>query len=53
MEQEEELLYQIGEAIIMEIENIQDIFYSKVQKEKIIIFMKDGKKYSMVLTAIN
>lgn len=53
MESEDELLYQIGETIMTEVENIQDVFYSKFQKERIVIFLKNGKKYSMVLTEIN
>ena len=44
MESEDELLYQIGEAIMTEVENIQDVFYSKFQKERIVIFLKNGKK---------
>lgn len=48
---EDELLYKIGEVIMIETEEIKDIKYSG--KGTIILFTYSGKKYTLVLSEIN
>ena len=49
-----ELIYKIGEAIMLEVEEVEDILYPKGEDEPkhILIKLKNGKQYKFHLIAL-
>ena len=47
---EDNLIYKIGEALMIEIEEIEDIEYA--DKDTILLFTESGKNYTLLLTKI-
>ena len=50
---EHELIYPIGEAIMLEVDNVVDVNYPKGNAiNSLYVLMEDGKRYELALKAI-
>ena len=50
--EDDELLYQIGEAILTEVDGVEDVTYNRKKKNAFMILTEAGKFYELTLTEV-
>ncbi|MFR5101855.1 MAG: hypothetical protein ACLTE4_04895 [Christensenellaceae bacterium] len=50
--EDDELLYQIGEAILTEVDGVEDVTYNRKKKNAFMILTEAGKFYELTLKEV-
>ena len=50
--EDDELLYQIGEAILTEVDGVEDVTYNRQKKNAFMILTEAGKFYELTLKEV-
>lgn len=50
--EDDELLYQIGEAILTEVDGVEDVTYNRKKKKAFMILTEAGKFYELTLKEV-
>ena len=50
--EDDELLYQIGEAILTEVDGVEDVAYNRKKKNAFMILTEAGKFYELTLKEV-
>lgn len=50
--EDDELLYQIGEAILTEVDGVEDVTYNRKKKDSFMILTQAGKFYELTLKEV-